>query len=86
MRGGGLAEAMAAAMDSLVNAREGSSRLDKTIKTIVDTTCRFNGRDATSFLEAYKAEIRMRDIPEDKQLPIFARVFTPSIHVEVLEI
>ena len=86
MRRSELAEPMASTVDRIVSAREGTCTLDMAIEAIVDTTCRFNGRDATSFLEAYKAEIRMRDIPEDKQLPIFSRVVTPSIHVEVLEI
>ena len=69
-----------------MNAREGSSRLDKTIETIVDTTCRFGGKDATSYLEAYQAEMVMRDIPKDKRLDGFPRVATPGIHVEVLDV
>ena len=88
MRGGGLAEAMAAAMDSLVNAREGSSRLDKTIETIVDTTRRFNRRDATNFLETYKAKILMCDYGYSRGqavVHIFPS-FHAGIHVEVLEI
>ena len=77
---------MALTVGRIVNAREGTGALDRAIEAVVGTIGQFNGRDATSFLEAYKAEIRMRDIPEDKQLPIFSRVVTPSIHVEVLEI
>ena len=83
VRGGELAEAMAAAVDRLVNARENSSRLDGAIETIFVTTGQFNGRDVTNYLEAYKAEMLMRDIPEDRRLSKFPRVVTPSIHAEV---
>ena len=86
MRGGELAEAMAAAVDRLVNAREGINGLDRAIETVVNTMGRFNGRDSTSYLDAYKAEMLMRNIPEDRRLTGFPRVVTPSIHTEVLEI
>ena len=86
MRGSQLAEAMAAVVDRIVNAREGTSALNKAIQTIVSTIGRFGGKDATSYLEVYRAEMVMRDIPEDTRLAGFPRVATPSIHAEVLEI
>ena len=68
MRGCELAEAMAAIVDCLVKL----SGLDRAIKTIVDTVGRFNGKDVTSYLEAYTAEILMWDIPKDRRLSRFA--------------
>ena len=47
MRGGELAEAMAATVDHLVNARESLVGLDRSIETIVGTTSRFNEKEDT---------------------------------------
>ena len=65
MRGSELAEAMASAVDQIVSACEGTSALDRAIEAIVGTIGRFSGKDATSYLEAYRAEMVMTDIPED---------------------
>ena len=84
MRWGDLAKAMATVcgpFDCLVNTRERSSGLG----TIVDMVGRFNGRDVTSYLEAYKAEILMPDILEDRRLSRLPQVVTLSIQTEVLE-
>mgnify|MGYP000630293326 FL=1 len=86
MRGSELAEAMAVAVDRLVSAREGASALDRAIEATVGKIGRFGGKDATSYLEAYKSEMQMRDIPEDRRLAGFPRVVTPHIHAEVVEI
>ena len=86
MKGQDLAEAMATAMDRVVSAREGASALDRAIEAIVGTMGRFDGTDATSYLAAYRAEMLMRDIPEDRRLAGFPRVAMPSIHAEVLEV
>ena len=86
MRGSELAEGMTVIVDRLVNAREGTSALDRAIKAIIDKIGRFNGKDATSYLEAYRAKMIMRDILVDRQLPGFPQVVTPSIHMEVLEV
>ena len=86
MRGSELAEAMAVAIDQLVSAREGTGALDRAIESIIGTIGRFGGKDATSYLEAYKAEMIMRDIPADRRLSGFPRVVTSSIHAEVLEV
>ena len=64
MRGSELAEAMAVAVDHLVSAREGASALDWAIETTVGKIGRFGGKDAMSYLEAYKSKMQMRDIPE----------------------
>ena len=80
MRGSELAEAMAVAVDRLVSAREGIGTLDRVIELIVGTIGRFGGKNATSYLEAYRAEMIMRDIPEDRRLSGFPQVVTPSIH------
>ena len=86
MRGLELAKAMAATVDRRVNAREGTGTLDRAIEVIVGTIGRFGGKNATSYLEAYRAEMVMRDIPEDRRLARFPRVATTGIHVEVLEV
>ena len=86
MRGPELAKVMAIAVDRLVSAREGTGALDRAIESIVGTIGRFGGKNATSYLEAYRAEMIMRDIPEDRRLSRFCRVVTPSIHAEVLEV
>ena len=86
VRGGELVEVMAAAVDRLVNASEGFSGHDRANEMIVGTICRFNGMDATSYLEAYRAEMIMRDILEDRRLSRFPGVLTPSMHTEVLEV
>jgi hypothetical protein len=86
MRGADLAEAMATAVDQIVSACEGAGALDRAIEAVIGTIGWFGGKDATSYLEAYRAEMVMRDIPEDKWLAGFPRVAMPSIHVEVLEV
>ena len=86
MRGSELAEAMAAAVDRIVNVHESTGALDRAIEAIVSTLGQFGGKDATRYLEAYRAEMVMRDIPEDRRLVGFARVETPGIHAEVLEV
>ena len=86
MRGSELAEAMAVVVDCLVSAREGASALDWAIEATISKIGRFGGKDATSYLEAYKSEMQMRDIPEDSRLAGFPRVVTPLIHAEVVEI
>ena len=68
MRGSELAEAMATTVDRIVSAREGICTLDRAIEAVVGTIGRFGGKNATSYLEAYRAEMVMRDIPEDKRL------------------
>ena len=86
MRGRELAEAMAVAVDHLVSACEGTSALDRAIETTVYKIGQFSGKDATSYLETYKSEMQMRNIPEDTRLTGFPRVVTPSIHTEVIEV
>ena len=75
MRGSELAEAMAVAMavDRLVSAREGASALDRAIEAIVGKIVWFGGKDATSYLETYKSEMQMSNIPEDMRLAGFPR-------------
>ena len=75
----------AVTVDRLVNARESASGIDRAIETIVSASSRFNGKDVTNYLEAFKAEILMRDVLNDKRLSVFSWVVTPSIHAEVLE-
>ena len=86
MRGSDLAEAMASAVDRMVNAREGAGALDRAIEAVVGTIGRFTGKDATKYLASYGAEMLMRDIPEERRLAGFPRVAMPSIHAEVLEV
>jgi hypothetical protein len=86
MRGLDLTEAMASAVDRIVSAREGASALDRAIEAVVGMIGRFGGKNTTSYLEAYRAEMVMRDILEDRRLAGFPRVAMPSIHAEVLEV
>ena len=86
MKGSELAEAVASIVDRIVSAREGTSALDRAIAAIVGTIGRFGGKDATSYLEAYQAEMVMRDIPVDRRLAGFPRVAMSGIHAEVLEV
>ena len=86
MRATKLAEAMAADVDRLVNVCEGTGALDRAIESIVGTIGRFCGKNATSYLEAYRSEMIMRDIQVDRRLSGFPRVVSPSIHTEVLEV
>ena len=78
MRGSDLAEAMASAVDRLVNAREGTSALDRAIEAVVGTIGRFSGKDATKYLASYGAEMLMRGIPEERHLAGFPRVAMPT--------
>ena len=86
MRGSELAEAMVLVVDRLVHAREGTYALDNAIEATVDKIGWFSGKDATSYLEAYKSKMQMRNIPEDRQLTGFPRIVTSSIHTEVIEV
>ena len=85
MRGSELAEAMAVTVDRVVSAREGASALDRAIEATTGKIGRFGGKDATSYLETYKSEMQMRDIPKDRRLAGFPRVITPHIHAEMVE-
>ena len=66
MRGSDLAKAMASVVDQIVSACEGIGALDRAIEAVFNTIGRFGGKDATSYLEAYRAEMVMRDIPEER--------------------
>ena len=83
MRGLDLAEAMASAVDRIVS---GTGALDRAIEAIVGTIGWFGWKDATSYLEAYRAKMVMRDIPVDRQLAEFPRVAMSGIHAEVLKV
>ena len=86
MRGSELAEAMVVAVDRLVSAREGASALDRAIEATVDKIRQFSGKDATKYLEVYKSEMQMRNIPKDRWLMGFPWVVNPNIHTETVEI
>ena len=62
------------------------SSLDRAIEETIDKIGRFSVKDATSYLEAYRSEMQMRNIPEDRRLTRFPRVVTPSIHTEMITI
>ena len=62
---------MAVAVEHLVNIQESVIGLDKAIETIVSTIGRFNGKDTTIYVEAYKPKMLMWDIPEDRCLSRF---------------
>ena len=79
-------EAMAVPVDSLVSPREGATALDRAIEATIGKIGRFGGKDTTSYLEAYKSEMQVRNIPEDRRLAGFPRVITPHIHTEMVEI
>ena len=68
MRGSELTEAMTVIVDLMVNARKGMRTLDRAIEAIFGMIDRFNGKDVTSYLEAYRAKMIVRDIPEDRRL------------------
>ena len=86
MRGSEIAEAMAVAVDCLVSAHEGTSALDRAIEATIDKIGRFIGKDATSYLEAYRGKMQMRNIPEDRQWTGYPRIMTRGINAEVLEV
>jgi hypothetical protein len=77
---------MASAVDRIVSACEGAGALDRAIEAVVGSIGRLSGKNATSYLEAYQAEMVMRDIPEYRRLSGFPRVATPGVHAEVLEV
>ena len=55
MSGRELAKTMATAIDHILIAREGTGTLDMVIEAIVGMIDWFNGKDVTSYLEAYQA-------------------------------
>ena len=90
MRGTELAEAMSAVVDQLVSAREGTGPSKQSTgpskQSIIGTIGWFGGKNATSYLEAFRTEMIMRDILHDRRLSRFPQVLTLSIHAEVLEV
>ena len=48
----------------MIYAWESTVGLDRAIETIISASSRFNGKDVSCHLEAYKAELEMRDIPK----------------------
>ena len=85
MRGSELTEVMAVVVDHLVNAQESTSGLKRAMETVVAMTGQFNGKDVTTYLEAFKDETLMRNVLEEKWLSVFPQVVMPSIHVDVLK-
>ena len=85
MNGEDLAMMMAAAMDRMLQERDNTAGLDRAIETIVGTMGRFDGKDVSRYLEGYRAEMLMRDVTAAKRLNSFARVVTPSLYGEILE-
>ena len=71
MRGLDLAEAMASVVNRIVSAREGTGALDRAIEAVVRMIGRLSGKDATSYLEAYRAGIVMGDILGERRLTGF---------------
>ena len=65
---------------------EGTGALDRATEAVVGTIGRFSGKDATSYLVSYRAEMLMRDIPEERFLARFPRVAMSGIHAEVLKV
>ena len=60
MRESDLPEAMASAVDRVVSMREGTGALGRAIEAVVGTIGRFSGKDATSYLASYRAEMIMK--------------------------
>jgi hypothetical protein len=77
---------MALTVYRIVNACKGASALDRAIEAIVGMIGRFDGKDATSYLEAYQAKMVMRNIPKDMLLAGFPRMAMSGIHAEVLKV
>ena len=77
---------MAVAVDCILYVREGTSTLHRAIEATLGMIGRSNGKDLTSYLEAYRSEMMMRDICEDRRLSGFPWVVTPSIHTEVFDV
>ena len=65
--------------------RDNSGDLDKAIEKIVDANGPINGKDVTRYLEGYKTEMWMMDIPVWKQLSSFARVVASNHYSRILE-
>ena len=76
MRGSDLTEDMTWTMDRIVSAREGTGAVDRAIEAVVGTIGRFGEKNTTRYLEAYRAEMIMRDILVDRWLSRFPRVVT----------
>ena len=55
-------------MERMLRKRDNTIGLDKAIKKIVDANGRFDGKDVTRYLEAYKTEMRTMDIPVTRKL------------------
>ena len=85
MNGEDLATMMVAAMDRMMQERDNTTGLDRAIETVVGTMGRFDGKDVSRYLEGYRAEMLMRDVTAAKRLNSFARVVTPSLYGEILE-
>ena len=43
----------------------------------------YNGQDVSSYREAYKVEMLIRDVEEERRLTSFSRVVVSSIHIEM---
>ena len=85
MNGEDLTTIMVVAMDRMMQERDNTAGLDRAIETVVGTMGQFDGKDVSRYLEGYRAELLMRDVIAAKRLNSFARVVTPSLYREILE-
>ena len=67
----------------LMAALNSSSGLEKAVENIVEKAVRFNGRNATWFLHAYKAEMLLQGIPDTLKLSTFNRLCTSTLQTQI---
>ncbi|KAL3695980.1 hypothetical protein R1sor_010056 [Riccia sorocarpa] len=58
-------------------------RSTKTLQTMVDKYDRFNGRNITKFLRAYKCEMELNRVPDSEMIESFELVVVPEIRNQV---
>ena len=74
-------ERMMAIVEQMMSSRDNDASVEKALERVVEIEGRFDGRNITKFLDAYKREMNQMDVSEARQISSFKRVVTVGKHV-----
>ena len=79
-------ERMMAIVEQMMSSRDNDASVEKALERVVEIEGRFDGRNITKFLDAYKREMNQMDVSEARQISSFKRVVTNNIQRRVIEL
>ena len=79
-------ERMMEIVEQMMSSRDNDASVEKALERVVEIEGRFDGRNITKFLDAYKREMNQMDVSEARQISSFKRVVTNNIQRRVIEL